>query len=216
VESPNFIFVILVFVSLLVLPPFAFLVYYCLRRFWPKSVTRLAGVGAILVTATIVAAYYDFDFGRPELNVLWCLGVYFAYCLATFSCLRIRAKILRFFTILILAQPIALGYLMSTIGSLGTVFLLGDFLASPVYSHQEDMGLNCSVTGWGGAWGSSGYKGSLYRSWHFVPFLRKEIAWIDVNQSDEIVTRSGKTDHPEPVQYSDYCSQLMSDYRISH
>jgi hypothetical protein len=197
-------------ISLLLMPPIALAVFLIVQKNYPNVQSKwvLASVG--MIVATVLAIFFRVNFIWGVGNVLWLLGCYLAYCLIVASCLQIRKRRLRWFALLFSAVPIALGYVLATIGRLGVLFLLADTLAEPSYSQIGTDGLTCSVTGWGGAWGDSGYRGSLYQSWIVVPFLQREVAWISVDQSTDSVARSNKVDLPTPVHDKNFCTQLLS------
>jgi hypothetical protein len=197
-------------ISLLLMPPISLAVFGFVRKNYPERQSAWALASAGMIAATILAAFFRVSFIWGAANVLWLLACYLAYCLFVASCLQIQKRLLRWLALTILAVPIALGYVIATFGSLGLGFILSDAFGEPSYSQNEADGLTCSVTGWGGAWGDSGYKGSLYRSWFGMPFLHREVAWISVDQSNDFVSRSDRVDLPEPIHDRDFCAQLMS------
>jgi hypothetical protein len=196
--------------SLLLMPPVALVMILIVQNSFPTSQRTWAIASAGMILCTIFAVFFRVSFVWGVANVLWLLACYLAYCLLVASCLQIQKRLLRWPVLLVSAVPIALGYVIATIGSLGLGFILSDALAGPSYTQNEADGLTCSVTGWGFAGGDSGSNGSLFRSWFGVPFLQKEVAWISVDESNGSVSRSDSTDLPSPIHDKDFCSQLMS------
>lgn len=197
-------------ISLLLMPPIALAVSLFLQKNYPNAQSKWALASAGMIVATILAILFRVSFKWGVANVIWLLGCYLAYCLVVASCLQLRKRLLRWLALPILAVPIALGYVIATIGSLGLGFIFFDAIAEPEYSQNEADGLTCSVTGWGGPIADTGYKGSLFQSWFGAPFLQREVAWINVNLSADIVARSDKADLPTPIHAKDYCTQLLS------
>lgn len=64
-----------------------------------------------------------------------------------------------------------------------SIFVVGEFLQKPEESVSFSGGLICEVTGWGGAWGDSGYNVTLYRASSLMPILRRAVASGSVNES---------------------------------
>jgi hypothetical protein len=196
--------------ALLLIPPAALISIRLLQN--RVTILQLASVIVGIVTTTIMAVYFHIGFIFPLVSILWFFVGYFTYCFFAAFCFRIKRKALRFLSLVILAVPIVLGYALATVGRLGLMFILADVLAKPSYSQVTADGLNCKVTGWGGAWGDSGFRGGLYRTWSFVPLIQKEITWIDVDQSNDQVSRSSGASQSAPINEEELCAQLAKEY----
>lgn len=190
---------------LLALPIFAF---RTIQKRYPNAQLIWALTGAGILVTTILAATLDISFVPQSANVTWILGCYLSFCSLAASSFQVGNRLFRWAALLVAAIPIA--FAATTVGPLGIMFVFADVLAKPSYTQSDAEGHICTVTGWGGAWGDSGYKGVLYKSWIALPFLKREVAWISVNQSTDSVARSYTVDLPAPIRERDFCAQLLS------
>lgn len=164
--------------SLLAAPPLAFAVARK-GRLGAWKPFALGSVG--LISAVMLAIALDASFVWADANI-WTLCVaYLGYCFLAFSCMRIKWKLVRYAVSLLAVVPIALGYVLGTIGMLGLGFIIGDLTQPPVGVEKIDGGLVCKMTRWGAAMTDSGYRVTAYRQ--LGPFLEQRLAKISVNES---------------------------------
>lgn len=134
-----------------------------------------------LISVVALAVVLDASFVWPEANILVLCVAYSAYCFLAFSSLRIKRKLVRYSVLLIAASPIALGYLLGTVGALGLGFIVADVTQPAIRIETIEDRLVCRVTGWGAAMTDSGYNVSAYRQ--YGPFLERRVAKLTVNES---------------------------------
>lgn len=152
------------------------------RRLRPdawKTIT-LGAVG--LISTVALATMVGGSFVFAEANILALCVVYFAYCFLAFSCLRIRQQLLRRITFLIASAPIALGYVLGTIGVMGLGFIVADATRPPTHVEAIGEGLICRVSSWGSAGTDSGYDVEAYQQFGF---LERRVARLNVNFSSD-------------------------------
>ena len=92
--------------------------------------------------------------------------------------------IIRILALVVAAVPVCIGYFLATIGALGLVFIIGDYSRPPYHTEQMRAGLVCHIRGWGAAFTASGHSVHLYKVWPELPFLKREVAMISVNETD--------------------------------
>ena len=143
----------------------------------------LAFLAAVLL-ATLGLAASGVGFVEPVADVGWVLLCYAVYCFLAASCFRIRATGLRALVLLLAAVPICIGYVLATVGFLGLFAIVGEASREPSHVERMPGGLTCQVTlwGWGMAFSAGGYSVDLYRSWTWLPLVRRRVAGVRVNQ----------------------------------
>jgi hypothetical protein len=188
----------IVWIGLLAAPLLA-LILARLRRFGARILMIAAST---FLLSYFVFAYSSLAFVAPKGNLACFVVAYFAYCILAATCLRIPRKIIRFPIFVIAIVPIAFGYLLSTVGILGLMFIVGEYTNLPDRTEVMTAGLTCRVTGWGMAAGASGYTIGLYQSWNAVPFLERKVIGSSVTQAGY----SG----PPPADVT--CADLFGQY----
>jgi hypothetical protein len=191
---------LLVWLGLLGAPVLAAIIAILTRRQGsPKRSAIVAGSALLLYFAV---ACSGLSFVVPWVNLACFVAAYFAYCFLAMVCLRIQARLVRIPSFLVAIVPIGVGYLLSTIGILGLMFIVGDYTRLPDRVEQMATGLDCRVTGWGAVGTASGYVVGLYQSWSGIPFLERRV-------SSRSVTQVGYLG-PEPEGAS--CSGVWAEY----
>ena len=133
-----------------------------------------------IMTAGVVLG---FSFKNTLANFAGFMVGYGAYCFLAASSWKIKQLPLRIVALLGAAIPICVGYLLSTIGLLGLMLVIGDYARAPNKVEQMDSGLVCRVTRLGSAVTDSGYTVSLYRNWDWFPLIERSVISISVNES---------------------------------
>lgn len=153
----------------------------------------------------VSAGLYRLGFGfvAPTADIAWALCCFVAYCVLVARCWRTGWKPLRFVVRTIALVPICVGYFLSTVGVLGLGFIVGDMTSPPFRTERMPGGLLCSVTSWGYAFSSSGYRVQLHRRWDAVPFVQREVASVSIDETDEA----------EPQTAS--CESVFASYKQS-
>jgi len=165
-------------------PPASVFVFALLHSYRPRIEVRFGRACLyFLIVTFLLGPILRFGFTQAIANfVFWCLA-YFCYCYFAVSRWQIKTKWVRFSVLALMSVPIAFGYLMGTIGILGLGWILMDKTASPMNVEQIEPGLVCEKTGWGAAATDSGYNLHLYRRWSALPFVRREVEMILVNET---------------------------------
>ena len=83
---------------------------------------------------------------------------------------------------IVLAWAVFLSYRMVVV--LVSVFLLGEYMAPPQDKAELPSGLFCLRMGWGAAFTDEGYTVHLYDHPLLVPFLKREVLGVTVNESE--------------------------------
>ena len=139
---------------------------------------------ASVLVFIVTAAALGFSFKDVLSNFVAFMIAYAAYCFLAVSCWRIPSLFVRIPALILAAIPIALGYVLSTIGTLGLMFIIGDYTTPPRRIEQLRPDLTCRVTLWGASFTASGYAVHLYKTWAWLPFIEKSVVKLSVNQTD--------------------------------
>jgi hypothetical protein len=175
--------VALTMAGLLAGPPIAIAAFVLTRWRRPAWLRRLIIGAASLLLIIIAASALGFSFEKTLANfVSFAVGC-LAYSFLAVSCWQIRFLPLRIVALLGAAIPIGVGYLLSTIGMLGLMLVVGDYSVAPYKIEQMESGLVCRVTGWGSAITDSGYTVHLYRTWGWLPLIERSVVSISINES---------------------------------
>lgn len=189
--------------ALLFAPILAILAFIALRKDRSRAGLRTAVGGAVLVLLLLlVGGLVGVSFIEPFLNgVCFAVG-YFAYCFLASVCWLVPSIVVRVVALVIAVIPIAFGYLLSTVGSLALMFIVGDYTRPPEKVEQMATGLICRVMGWGAVGASSGYTVDLYQTSSLVPFLERRVYGRSVVQDGH----SGA----QPADVS--CASIWAEY----
>jgi hypothetical protein len=191
----------LIWIGLLGAPVLAVVIFILLRQ-RPFQARSVIVAGSVLLLYLAVACS-GLSFVAVPVNFASFVIAYFAYSFLAVMCLRIPAKAVRILTFVIAIIPIGFGYILSTIGILGLMFIVGDYASPPNRVEQMAAGLTCRVTGWGSAGSSSGYAVGLYQSWNRIPFLERKILGVSVVQAG----------YSGPPQDDVSCADLFARYQ---
>jgi len=175
--------------GLLAAPLIAIAAFVVIRWQRPAWLRQLAIGAAAILLILIVAAALGFSFENTLANFVAFVIGYGSYNFLAVSCWQIRFLPLRVVALLGAAIPILGGYVLSTIGLLGLMLVVGDYASAPKKVEQMDSGLVCRVTGWGSAITDSGYTVSLYRNWGWLPLIERSVVSISVNESERSIDR---------------------------
>jgi hypothetical protein len=194
------IVIFLVWGSLLAIPPFAIVIFTLIRKRSFQIQSKMFRVAAIWIVLTVAAFVLKISFSIPFANFIWLIITYFSYCYASlYLCWKIHQKVIRFIVLGSAAIPVCFGYVLSTIGVLGLMFIVGDYVRPPNQIEKMKPSLVCETTLWGMAASDEGYIVHLYRFWPVVPFVRKEVVNINV---DETAGQAGSSCSDALTKYS--------------
>ena len=183
-DADSFGAVLIVAIGLVAAPLIAFASFASTRGRWVSSQRPMAiACGSVLLVIAGVATL-GFSFKSVLANFTSFVVAYGAYCFLAVSCWRIRFWPLRALALLCAAIPILAGYVLSTVGLLGLILIIGDYTRAPSKVEQMDIGLVCRVTGWGSAVTDSGYTVHLYRTWDWLPLIERSVISISINELD--------------------------------
>jgi len=118
-------------IGLFAAPLLAFGAYAAIQSRWSPRQSTIAAVCALALVLILGAAALGFSFKDVRPNFAAFLIAYAAYCFLAVSCLRIPSLLLRIPALILAAMPIAIGYVLCTIGSLGLMFIVGDYTNPP-------------------------------------------------------------------------------------
>jgi hypothetical protein len=168
--------------GLLIAPLIAVGVFAIVQSRWTSAGRRAMFVCILTIVFVAAAATAGLSFKKVLVNVALFAVAYGAYCFLVVCCWRVRLLPLRILVLLCGLIPVGLGYVTSTIGLLGLMFIVGDYSRVPHEVNQIEAGLECRITLWGMAAGASGYTVHLYRSWDWLPFIERSVVSIPVVQ----------------------------------
>lgn len=166
---------LMVTATLLAAPPLmgrAFRDNYRRRAAW----TRPFGRGCMGLTMLIVVAKLaSFSFRSPLANVaVGCAGI-FAGSYIAFGAWYSANHLVRYAARGLMCLVFGMGYMTATVGFLGLMFIVSDYVAPPRSAQVVAPGLLCTITDWGNVF-DSGYDVEIYRRWRQLPWLQREIA----------------------------------------
>ena len=168
---------------------------------WRSLHGWIAAACAALIGLVIGCVILRLSFTFMPANVVTAVAAYTCYCLLAAMIWRMPYRFILRLAAVPALLPIGFTYFISTVGLLGFLFFVGDFIEPPRSTTNMAPGLACQRRFWGSAISDSGYTMKLYRSWPLVPWLEREVASISVNESN---------DRAEP--HSADCSDLMAVY----
>jgi len=119
----------------------------------------------------------------PSINLLFGLIALLAYWVIAGALGTVRPRILGYVLGMVAYIPAIPSVFLSTVGLLGSVFIVGEYLSSPLAERRLDAGLSCRVMAWGMVLTDEGYTVHLYRSLPWFP-LRLEVATVRVDETD--------------------------------
>jgi hypothetical protein len=163
----------------------AFGAFAAIQSRWTSRQPTIAVVCASVLVFVLGAAALGFSFKDPLPNFVAFTIAYAAYCLLAVFCWRIPSLFIRIPALLLAAIPICFGYVLSSIGALGLMFIVGDYTSPPRLTEQIRPDLICRITGWGTAVTASGSTVHLYQSWPWLPLLERSVASISVTESGD-------------------------------
>jgi len=189
--------------GLLIAPVLAVSTFIALRKDLSCAGSRAIFGGSVLILLLLWGiGLAGVSFTEPVFNGVSFVAGYFAYCLLASACWLIPSIVVRILALVIAAIPIVFGYILSTVGVLGLMFIVADYTRPPDSVEQMAPGLTCRVTGWGAVGASSGYAVNLYQTWSAVPFLERRVHGHSVIQDGYSGTR--------PADVS--CSSIWAEY----
>lgn len=144
---------------------------------------RLAVLGsATLLTLVIFACSTKISLASILVNLIFLSAAYLSFCFLAASTFTARPIFIRIPLVVATYIPIIIGYILTTIGVLGLMFIMGDYTNAPKEAKQMRPGLDCRTTMWGGL-GDSGYTVHLYKYFSIIPFIRHEVRTTSVDES---------------------------------
>lgn len=189
---------LVVWISLIAALPVSIALLVAVQKWCPGLQFSAVMLNASLAACIIVSAVFGIRFTHQTANVLAFILAYFSYCYLAVSAWLIRNKFIRFATMALACIPMAMGYLLATLGLLALVFIVGEWVSPPVQIQRMNDNLYCATTTWGMAASDSGYTVHLYKHWAILPFLEKEVLDIVVN---ETIGAAGANCHDAITRY---------------
>jgi hypothetical protein len=159
----------------------------------PEALRRLCWASLAMITVVILATIVGIRTWSAEINLIFWAAAYLSFSILASSTWTLTNKLIRFPLGIAAYLAFVPGYLLGTVGLLGLVFILGDYLSPPQIEEQLRPGLACEVTNWGIAISDSGYEVSLYRYWSWFPILRLKVASTVINQTSPDPNIEGAT-----------------------
>jgi hypothetical protein len=151
---------------------------------------RLVWISSGCLVFVVAADYLGLRTSFALANLIFWVAAFLSICAVSGAIWTIERKPIRIALGILSHLIFVPGYILGTIGILGLMFIMADYLEPPQRISTLQPGLSCEVMGWGNATSQSGYDVSLYRYLPFLPLIRLKVASITVNQSN---TRSGRT-----------------------
>lgn len=149
------------------------------RIIWRISLVSIAVV--VIVGLSFLTGLQTFS---SSVNFGFCLIAFLAYCFLASAAWTIRPRAVGIAGGIAAYLTLIPCYIIGTIGALGLIFILGDYLSPPIHVERTRSGLFCRVTGWGAAFSDEGYDVHLYRYSPWFPILRREVAKVRVDETD--------------------------------
>jgi len=169
--------------ALLAAPPVSFGAIFLMRRRWPHVQSVVAATSAGVFFLILLFVVLRISFADFLVNCgLFAIG-YLALCLLIASCGLISHKATRITMRIVTVIPILVGYVIGTGGLLGLIAVLSDY--TPRHTEQMDKNLYCEISSWGMAFTDGGYDYRLYKTWDGIPFLRRKVESIDVDENQD-------------------------------
>jgi hypothetical protein len=192
---------LLAWVTVLGAPPVILGAFAAIRQLWPHALSPMA-VGSLATLCSFFGfAALRVSFTMAMANIVCAAVAYLAYCFLAASCWRITSRAVRILVLIVTAVPIAVGYLLGTIGVLGLAWTVEDYSRAPDHTEQMGPELICRVTSWGSAASDSGFTVHLYKHWAGVPFIEREVASTAVVQTN-----------PQAQPKDASCSDVLAAY----
>jgi hypothetical protein len=189
--------------GLLIAPVLAALTFIAFPKDLSRASFKAAFGGSVLVLLLLWGiGLAGISFTEPVFNGASLVAGYFAYCFLASVCWLIPNIVVRIIALVIAAIPVVFGYLLSTIGILALMFVVGDYTRPPDRVEQMAPGLTCRVTGWGAVGASSGYAVNLFQTFSAIPFLERRVHGHSVIQVGHL--------GPRPADVS--CSSIWAEY----
>lgn len=184
--------------GLLLLPPFALLVFRLLRARAPRAlrgaVTGCCFFVAVILGATLAGVRLDV----PVAGCALVMTAYGAYCFLVAATNLMPSGVLRLFACTLGLFPILAGFLAATLGWLGLAWVTIDLASPSESSEQVAPGMTCETMSWGSVASASGYARHLYRDWPLG--LRRQVAVFTVAET-------------EPADPNISCAEAFERYR---
>jgi hypothetical protein len=136
--------------GLLIAPLIAVGVFAIVQSRWTSAGRRAMFVCILTIVFVAAAATAGLSFKKVLVNVALFGVAYGAYCFLVVCCWRVRLLPLRILVLLCGLIPVGLGYVTSTIGLLGLMFIVGDYSRAPTRSTKSRR--DSSVASPCGAW----------------------------------------------------------------
>ncbi|KSB88831.1 hypothetical protein AS593_23255 [Caulobacter vibrioides] len=179
---------------LLLGPPSAWLVLLAARGLGQGASRLLLATAATVLAIAILASWLGIGFRDGRANLVVIGAAYLAYAVLAFAAPRLadRPALRRRPTalaVLLFAAftPMAIGYVLGTVGMLAMAFLLGDATAPPVLREVRASGLVCEVRRRSGGPSDDSYRYGLYRETPLLPLRWRvdggPLAWEQVMPS---------------------------------
>lgn len=193
---------LVIWVSILIAPVFSFVAFFIIQRRVPVAHLKIVFISAFCLLVFLGCTVLSVSFTNVLANLLCFVIAYLMFCYLVASCWNISIMLLRVLTMLILAVPIGIAYMLGTVGVLGLMFIVGDYTVSPIHTEKQGQNLICTITAWGMAASDSGYTVRLYQNWNVIPFLQRELIAIVVNESAPGTMPSGASCRDVFVAYT--------------
>ena len=156
---------------------------------------------ATLLATVILSTAAQISFTGLYGNLATWVCAYLAYCYLAASTWRIKKRLIRYAALTIMHTPIALGYVMGTLGFLGLMFIVGDQTDPPLKTEQLTQNMSCDIRGWGMAASDSGYTIRLRKKWQVLPIVEKTMYSVVVNETQSYVSGEGTDCHSAFAAY---------------
>ena len=196
----RYLIILVTWAGILLAPLVAITFFVLVRKKWPQYMKMTIESCVAFLLVILCLSVHGISFRILIANIMCVIMAYGAFCFLMASCWCIRLKFLKFTTTIVMLIPILLVYALTTVGALGFMFIMADYVQLPAEKIMEP-GLVCRKTVWGGAWGDSGYNVQLFKHWSVLPFIEGEVAKIVVNQS-----------HPQGGPEDATCDDAMQQY----
>ena len=173
----------IVWISLIFSTPLAIWAFSEKRGNNSQRKRRLLWTSAVVMALVLLSQFIRIRFTSVYLNIFTFTLAYLAYCFLVASTWRIESKLIRFVSVAVMHIPIAIGYVLGTIGFLGLILIVMQETEPSQKTEQLASNLNCEVRYWGGFGSESGYAVNLHKQWPLLPFIEKKVYSVSINET---------------------------------
>lgn len=154
-----------------------------------------------LLAFVIWSAFAQISFMSTHANLVAWVGAYMAHGYLAASAWRISHRWVRVAALVTMHIPIAIGYLVGTIGLLGLAFIVADETAPALTTMQLTPNIRCDVRGWGMAATDSGYTIRLRKRLRLFPAAQRTVYSTIVNETQSYTSGEGNDCHSAFAAY---------------